>query len=244
MRGFAMSNKEDKCPIGQEHNKESQENDSLDGNCIITPDVGLQISAPVNANEIFKTMLSSFKNRSKWDSGLFKEIKTISNTKVGEVGQKFLEELCKAHHIPVSPPTDAKGKQVKRGAWDILIDGCYLEIKTATEDVSGNFQFNHIRLHREYDGVICLGVSPGNLYFSAWSKADISTSKAGHLVSMEKNANASYKLTKKTTELIEISKFQEKILEFTSSCEKIIGQKKTKNEKISVAKNKKEINSG
>lgn len=53
-----------------------------------------------------------------------------------------------------------------------------------------------------------MGVSPEDIYFNVWSKADVSTGKAGSLVSMEKAGNASYKLTKKANQLHNIDKFQ------------------------------------
>ena len=61
------------------------------------------------------------------------------------------------------------------------IQGISFELKTATEDVHGNFQFNHIRHHRVYDAVLCVGISPDAIYFYAWSKADVATGRAGNL---------------------------------------------------------------
>ena len=87
-------------------------------------------------------------------------------------------------------------------------------MKTATEDTTGNFQFNHIRYHRDYQAVLCLGVSPNDLFFALWSKADVVTGKAGNLVTMEKNANASYKLTKSSKSLIHINEFRVTLEEF------------------------------
>jgi len=68
------------------------------------------------------------------------------------------------------------------------------ELKTATEDIGGSFQFNHLRYHREYDAVLCIGIAPSDIYMGSWTKADVATGAAGKLVSMEKGANASYKL--------------------------------------------------
>ena len=101
--------------------------------------------------------------------------------------------------------------------WDIEINGVKFELKTATEDVNGSFQFNHLRYHRPYDAVLCLGVTPNELYFGLWSKADVATGKAGSLVSMEKGANASYKLTKKPSDLSVIDDFEQKTKDFIDS---------------------------
>ena len=62
---------------------------------------------------------------------------------------------------------------------------------------------------------MCLGVSPNKLYFNIWSKADVTTGKAGSLVSMEKSGNASYKLTKKPSQLHEIDLFGVHVDNFT-----------------------------
>lgn len=45
------------------------------------------------------------------------------------------------------------------------IEGASFELKMATEDVHGSFQFNHIRYHRPYDALLCLGIAPENILF-------------------------------------------------------------------------------
>ena len=153
----------------------------------------------------------------KWKEGDFIGIKTVSNTKVGSVGQDFIEGLCNALSIPCNFPLGNDGLRLTQSPWDIEINGIKFELKTATEDTNGSFQFNHLRYHRPYDAVLCLGVTPNELYFGLWSKADIVTGKAGNLVTMEKGANASYKLTKKPSHLMPITDFEQKIREFTAS---------------------------
>ena len=164
-----------------------------------------------NPVTLFAAVLEEFHNHSKWDNAILGKIKTISNTNVGSVGQLFIERLCNELSMPCSFPINAKGKRLSQSPWDIEIANIKFELKTATEDTNGKFQFNHIRYHRPYQGLLCLGVSPANLYFAIWSKADVVTGKAGSLVSMEKGANASYKLTKSSNQLYEIDGFQSKI---------------------------------
>ncbi|MCK5103103.1 MAG: hypothetical protein KAR17_09815 [Cyclobacteriaceae bacterium] len=106
------------------------------------------------------------------------------------------------------------GKQLTQSPWDIEISGIKFELKTATEDTSKKFQFNHIRYHRPYDAVLCLGVSPENLHFGVWTKGDLATNKARTLVTMEKGANASYKLTKDPKQLHKIDDFKPVIEKF------------------------------
>lgn len=169
--------------------------------------------------EIFKLIVESHKNHTKWDTGDFVGIKSISNTKVGTVGQDFIENLCTLLNIPFNYPLNKVNIRANQSPWDIEINNVKFELKTATEDTNSHFQFNHLRYHREYQAVLCLGVSPDDLFFNVWSKADIVTGKAGRLVSMEKNANASYKLTKSKNGLLHIEHFHEKIIDFTSNFE-------------------------
>lgn len=167
-------------------------------------------------NNLFCDVLANYHNHSKWDDGFFKSIKVISNTKVGSVGQDFIEKICGALGFESVFPLNDHGERANQSPWDMKINNITFEIKTATEDVNGKFQFNHIRYHRPYQAVLCLGVSPSSLYFGVWSKAEIATGEAGHLVSMEKGANASYKLTKSREQLHKIEFFDDRLKDFIS----------------------------
>lgn len=153
---------------------------------------------------------------SKWVGSPFEAVKRVSNTKVGSVGQDFLEDFATGLGLRVRFPVNAQGKRAARGPWDIELEGITFELKTATEDVNGKYQFNHIRYHRPYDAVVCLGISPTDIVFGLWSKADVATGRAGRLVPMEKNGNASYKLTKGADQLKDINEFSASFATFSS----------------------------
>jgi len=174
----------------------------------------------IDYKNIFIKILLSHNNDPKWTNAIFGGIKTLSNTKVGAVGQDFIEKLCSELHLECNFPLTADGDRATQSPWDIQICGIKFELKTATEDTSNHFQFNHIRYHRPYEALLCLGVSPDNLYFGIWSKADVTTGKAGNLVSMEKGANASYKLTKTREQLNILDSFHEKIIKFIEDFKK------------------------
>ena len=146
-----------------------------------------------------------FPNNSKWSEGCFCGIKTVSNTSVGNVGEYFIRKYAEYLGFDVEQPEN-------RTSWDIQINGIKYELKTATEDVHGKFQFNHFRTHRQYDAVICLGVSPNELYFDVLTKIELLQQP---LVSMEKGANASYKWTRPIKDLHSIDDFKEMLEEFT-----------------------------
>ena len=137
----------------------------------------------------------------------------ISNTKVGSIGQNFVEKLCEEMHMPCEFPLNVRGRRSKQSPWDTKISEIEFELKTATEDVNNNFQFNHIRYHRPYDALICIGISPEDIFYGVWSKADVTTGQAGQLVSMERKANTSYKLTKRASDLVDLLTFQAKLSE-------------------------------
>jgi hypothetical protein len=65
-----------------------------------------------------------------------------------------------------------------------------------------------------HDALICLAIAPDAIFFNLWSKAEVTTDKAGKLVSMEKGANASYKLTKRRDGLIPIASFENYVQQF------------------------------
>ena len=163
---------------------------------------------------ILDTVLDKHDDHRKWSLSRFEKIKRISNQKVGQVGQEFVEALCYEISFEVEFPVNTTGQRTTQSPWDIKIEGITFEQKTATEDINGAFQFNHIRYHREYEAVLCIGITPEDVMFGVWSKADVVTGKAGTLVSMEQGANASYKLTKRPPELYSIREFEDRLLTF------------------------------
>ncbi len=166
----------------------------------------------LNEHEILLEVLSRHEDSDKWNEQMFEHIKRLSNSKVGDVGQDFVEALCKALGYDCEFPLNRKGQRARQNPWDIRIGSIAFELKTATEDVGGSFQFNHIRYHRHYDALLCIGIAPASIHVGAWTKAEVVTGKAGNLVSMEQGANASYKLTKKPDQLTPISKFDDLVL--------------------------------
>ena len=77
------------------------------------------------------------------------------------------------------------------------IAGHRFEVKTASLGANGSFQFNHVRLDRRYQYLICLGVCPNEIVFNMWRKGEIAEGKAGTLVRMAEGQAVTYKLTKK-----------------------------------------------
>ena len=155
----------------------------------------------LNAIELMKNVIEGYANNPKWRNAPLGGIKTLSNTHVGKAGEEFIQLWCQAHNLEWESPLS------NQSPWDARIEDITFEIKTATEDVNGNFQFNHIRRHRDYEGLICLGISPDEIRFDAWGKEVVVEDIAGHLVTMDKGSSATFKLTKKPSDLYPITQF-------------------------------------
>jgi hypothetical protein len=168
----------------------------------------LAASWMADLHALLMQVLDRHADADKWAAAPFEKIRRIPNTKVGDAGQDYVEALCQLYGLSCRFPEDGKGKRSKQSPWDIEIGGIRFELKTATEDVSNSFQFNHVRYARDYQALLCLGIGPDAVWFNLWSKADVATGKAGRLVSMEKSGSASYKLTKRKADLLPIDQFQ------------------------------------
>ncbi len=176
----------------------------------------------LEAEAILLEVLASYADAGKWVNSTFEDIKRLSNTKVGDAGQDLVERLCVEigfdYEFPERP--EGAGRQ-RQSPWDIRIENVTFELKTATEDVHGAFQFNHIRYHREYEALLCVGVSPDKIGFDAWSKAEVATGGAGRLVSMEKGGSASHKLTKRRGQLRSIHDFEDHMLNVVAAIDQL-----------------------
>lgn len=155
--------------------------------------------------KIFLEVVGSKAIDAKWSGKPHQIFKSLPNSNKGDVGEEFIRRYAEELGFTVV-------KTQRLGDWDLTIQGKKFEIKLATEDVSGAFQFNHIRYDSKYHYLLCLGITPDDLRFGIWTKADVATGNAGNLVSMGKNQNSSFKLTKKTSSLQDIEELK-KVLE-------------------------------
>jgi len=142
----------------------------------------------------------------KWSNKPLYPVKILANSSKGDLAEAFITELCKLLGFKV------EGGTTRLGDYDLEINNKKFEVKMATEDLSGNFQFNHLRYDYTYDWVLCLGISPEEILFEIYSKSDMATGKAGKLVSMGRGQNSSFKLTKPKGTLKPIDGFKERLL--------------------------------
>lgn len=146
-------------------------------------------------------LISQYKERKnkKWEAGRFRGIKALSTTEKGDVAEDFAVWLGKHYGFA------AEKHESKRGQWDVKISNITLEVKVATEDIHGCFQFNGIRYDTKYDRLLVIGISPDRVLFNAYPRRDLMDMP---LARMARGTNATYKLTRRPNDLLELNHFQ------------------------------------
>ena len=107
-----------------------------------------------------------------WNSGKFKDIKTVSNDTRGEMGESFIAEILKQFGLEVE---HSKGADRTEKHWDLRVNGkVTLEIKTATIDKNGRmFQHENIEKDRNYDYLVLLDIAPDAIYLTVAPKGSL-----------------------------------------------------------------------
>src|SRR3954469_24724795 len=101
-----------------------------------------------DALEILLKIANDKTTLGKWDNQPLKLIKVMANSTKGDLGELFIREYARALGFDVTE------KKSRLGDFDVQIDGRTFEVKMATEDVSGCFQFNHIRYDYKYEWLL------------------------------------------------------------------------------------------
>ncbi|MDA8031469.1 MAG: hypothetical protein MPK62_10180 [Alphaproteobacteria bacterium] len=128
------------------------------------------------------------KKESAWEGATFEYVKYISNTNKGNLGEQFAYEMFNL----VFPEGEIVWKDHSRDDYDIMVNGIKFEVKTATQDKQGGFQFNGIRFDTKYDYLLLIGIGHDDLYFEAVSRSKLTDES---MVPMAKGVNSSFKLT-------------------------------------------------
>jgi hypothetical protein len=130
----------------------------------------------------------------------------LGNTNRGEIGEEFIRRFLDQHEIRV-------GNGGRTSRTDLRIADLRFEVKTASLGANGTFQFNHVRLDRQYDYLLCLGICPHQVVFNMWRKGVVAENRAGTLVRMAEGQAVTYKLTKKLDDMQNIADLPSSILE-------------------------------
>lgn len=111
----------------------------------------------------FKTTITDLSSvptsKSVWSNSQYQLLKETSTTEKGTWAEEL---LCK---ILARKGLEATIHNHGRGGYDVEAPGQRTEVKLATQDVGGNFQFNGLDLKRDFDAGFLLGVAPNELFF-------------------------------------------------------------------------------
>ena len=152
----------------------------------------------MNAIELMQKVIEEFSPPSIWKGSPLEPFRQTANTNRGDIGEEFVFRYLQKFDIKV---TKSESRILE---WDLQIVGKRFEVKTASEDTGGSFQFNHVRLDRGYDYLLCLGVRPNAILFNGWRKGDVSEGVAGSLVRMAEGQSVTHKLTKRPRDMQDI----------------------------------------
>ncbi len=150
--------------------------------------------SPINAIDLMKKVIEDHSPKSIWTGSPLEGYRRVGNTNRGEVGEDFIHRYLTQARIPVS-----NGSRV--APTDLRIAGNLFEVKTASLGANGTFQFNHVRLDKQYRYLLRLGICPREIVFNVWRKGVLSEGGAGTLVRMAEGQSTAHKLTKKLEDM-------------------------------------------
>ncbi|HLH42084.1 MAG TPA: hypothetical protein VKV74_03785 [Bryobacteraceae bacterium] len=108
-----------------------------------------------------------------WQGSPLIGYRLLGNTNRGAIGEEFVRRYLTAAGIKVS------GAGRRTSLTDMQIGANVFEIKTASMGANKTFQFNHIRMDRKYDYLLCLGICPGEPVFNMCARATLQRARPG-----------------------------------------------------------------
>ena len=160
----------------------------------------------MNPVDLLVTIIREHAPEDIWQDSPLIRYRMLGNTNRGEIGEEFIRRFLDQHEIRV-------GNGGRTSRTDLRIGNLRFEIKTASLGANGTFQFNHVRLDRQYDYLLCLGICPHQVVFNMWRKGMVAENRAGTLVRMAEGQAVTYKLTKKLDDMQNIADLPSSILE-------------------------------
>jgi len=148
----------------------------------------------LNPVELLVKIIKEHAPEDIWQGSPLIGYRQLGNTNRGEIGEEFVRRYLKEAGIAV-----ANGGRT--ALTDMQIAEHPFEVKTASLGANGTFQFNHVRMDRKYEYLLCLGICPEQIVFNMWRKGEVAEGTAGTLVRMAEGQSVTYKLTKKLSDM-------------------------------------------
>lgn len=158
----------------------------------------------MNPVELLVKIIKEHAPKDIWQGSPLLGYRRLGNTNRGEIGEEFVRRYLKEAGITV-------GNGGRTSRTDMQIAGHAFEVKTASLGANGTFQFNHVRLDRHYEYLLCLGICPEEIVFNLWGKGEVAEGDAGSLVRMAEGQAVTYKITKKLGDMRPIAELPKDI---------------------------------
>lgn len=167
--------------------------------------------------EIIETKYNDIKEFKR--TGIFEKINCFEGNAIGQIGEKFIKEICKNFQIDY----ENNENEVIHDEYDIIINNKKVEIKTARKGLKNNtLQFNGINPKYNHDYIILLGLQPEKAGFLIISGKEIYDHKTRSyylningknkkLVQMNPDNQVNYKLTLSFNVLKDINEITEEL---------------------------------
>ena len=161
-------------------------------------------TADINAVELLVDIIREHAPEDIWRDSPLVGYRMLGNTNRGAFGEEFIRRYLRQNEIEV-------GNGGRVSPTDLRVGDMRFEVKTASLGANGTFQFNHVRLDRDYDYLLCLGICPNQVVFNMWRKGAVAEGRAGRLVRMAEGQAVTYKLTKRLAEMTAINLFPDRV---------------------------------
>ena len=159
----------------------------------------------MNAVDLLVTIIREHAPEDIWRDSPLARYRMLGNTNRGAIGEEFIRRYLALNDIEV-------GNGGRASPTDLQVGNLRFEVKTASLGANGTFQFNHVRMDRDYDYLLCLGICPNQVVFEMWRKGAVAENRAGRLVRMAEGQAVTYKLTKRLDDMEGIAQLPERIL--------------------------------
>lgn len=159
----------------------------------------------VSPVELLVAIIREHAPKDIWQGSPLAGYRILGNTNRGAIGEEFVRRYLKLSNIEAMVGA-------RTSLTDMGILESRLEVKTASLGANGTFQFNHVRMDRKYQFLLCLGICPDAVVYGIWRKGDVAEGKAGTLVRMAEGQSITFKLTKKLSDMRPIEQMPEEIL--------------------------------
>lgn len=158
----------------------------------------------MNAVDLLVAIIREHAPEDIWRDSPLVGYRMLGNTNRGAIGEEFIRRFLALNDIEV-------GNGGRTSRTDLRVAAVRFEVKTASLGANGAFQFNHVRMDRDYDYLLCLGICPNEVVFEMWRKGAVAENRAGTLVRMAEGQAVTYKLTKRLDDMESIAQLPDRI---------------------------------